>query len=54
MDLNIYQNLYKGKLSKEELLEVESNLVGFLELLIEIDRELKNNDRHNSTNNSER
>jgi len=39
MDLNIYQQLYEEKLTKEELLEANSNLTGFIQLLIEIDKE---------------
>ena len=54
MDLDIYEKLYKRNLTKEELLEVNSNLTGFIELLIEIDRQQKRNDRHNSINNSKR
>ena len=44
MDLNNYQKLYKEKLTKEESLEANSNLVGLIKLLIEIDKEQKNND----------
>ena len=54
MNLNIYQKLYKKNLTHEELLEANSNLIGFIELLIEIDREQKKNDRYNSVNNSKR
>jgi len=54
MDLNIYEKLYKRKLTKEELLETNSNLIGFIELLIEIDKEKKRDDRYNSVNNSKR
>ncbi|HHX67080.1 MAG TPA: hypothetical protein GX708_03365 [Gallicola sp.] len=48
MDPNIYKKLYKRKLSKEEVFEATSNLAGFFELLIEIDKELKRNDRYSS------
>ena len=44
MDINNYENLYKRNLSKEELLEANSNLIGFIELLIEIDKENKKDD----------
>ena len=54
MDHNIYQKLYKKELKKEEILEIENNLFGFFELLIEINKELKKDDRHNSTNNSKK
>jgi hypothetical protein len=54
MDLNIYQQLYKEKLTREELLEANSNLIGFIELLIEIDKEQKKDDRYNSVNNPKR
>ncbi len=52
MDHNIYQKLYKKELKKEEVFEIENNLYGFFELLIEIDKEQKKNDRYNSVNNS--
>jgi len=54
MDLNIYKQLYKEKLTKEEILEANSNLIGFIELLIQIDKEQKRDDRYNSVNNSKR
>ncbi|MGB3346452.1 MAG: hypothetical protein WBA71_04275 [Candidatus Humimicrobiia bacterium] len=54
MDHNIYQKLYKKELKKEEIFEIENNLFGFFELLIEINKELKKDDRHNSTNNSKK
>ncbi|GAH46225.1 unnamed protein product [marine sediment metagenome] len=54
MDQNIYQKLYKKELNNEEILEIENNLFGFFELLIEIYKELKKDDRHNSTNNSKK
>lgn len=50
----MYEKLYKRNLTKEESLEANSNLIGFIELLIEIDKEQKNNDRYNSINNSKR
>ncbi len=40
-----------GQVQEEE---ATSNLLGFIELLIEIDKEQKNDDRHNSINNSKR
>ena len=54
MDLNTYQKLYKRNLTKEELLEANSNLIGFIELLIEINKEQKRDDRYNSVKNSKR
>jgi len=54
MNHNIYQKLYKKELKKEEILEIENNLFGFFELLIEIYKELKKDDRYNSTNNSKK
>lgn len=54
MDLNIYKKLYKKNLTQAELQEANSNLIGFMELLIEIDKEQKKDDRHNSANNSRR
>ena len=42
-----------GQVQEEEV-EATSNLHGFIELLIEIDKEQKNDDRHNSINNSKR
>jgi len=54
MDINIYQKLYKRELTKEELFEANNNLIGFFELLIEINKEQKKNDRYNSINNSKR
>lgn len=54
MDLNICQKLYKKKLTEKELFEANSNLIGFLELLIEIDKEQKKDDRYNSVNNSKK
>ena len=54
MDLDIYQKLYKRKLTEEELFEANSNLIGFFELLIEIDNDLKEDDRYNSVNNSKK
>ncbi len=54
MDHNIYQKLYKKELKKEEKFEIENNLFGFFELLIEINKELEKDDRHNSTNNSKK
>jgi len=39
---------------KEELFEANSNLIGFVELLIEIDKEQKKDDRYDSVNNSKR
>ena len=44
MDLNIYEKLYNRNLTKEELLEADGNLIGFIELLIEIDKEQKKDD----------
>jgi len=41
MNKNIYKKLYKKEPTEEEIFEMESNLVGFFELLIEIDKELK-------------
>lgn len=49
MDPNVLQKLYKRELSKEEQFEATNNLAGFLELLIEIDKELKRDDRYSST-----
>lgn len=54
MDLNIYKKLYKRNLTKEELFDVNNNLLGFINLLIEIDYEKNKDDRHDSSNNSER
>ncbi len=54
MDLNYYEKLYKRKLNKKELLEANSNLTGFIQLLIEIEKEQKRDDRYNSINNSKR
>lgn len=45
MDLNIYKKLYKKNLTQVELQEANSNLIGFIELLIEIDKEQKRDDR---------
>jgi hypothetical protein len=39
--LNPFEKLYKKKLSSDEQEEAESNLYGFLSLLIEMDREQK-------------
>jgi len=52
MDCNIYQKLYKKELTKEEILEANGNLMGFIELLMQIDKEQRRNDRHNSVKNS--
>lgn len=54
MDLSTYQKLYKRELTKEELLEINSNLTGFIEILIEIDKEQKKDDRYHSIDNSKR
>ena len=54
MNHSIYQKLYKKELKKEEIFEIENNLFGFFELLIEIYKERKKDDRHNSTNNSKK
>ncbi len=51
MNPETYKKLYKRELDKEEIFEATSNLVGFFELLIEIGKELKKNDRYNSVNN---
>jgi len=39
--LNAFEELYKKKLSDDELEEMKSNFFGFMELLIEIDQEQK-------------
>ena len=54
MDLSNLEKLYKRKLTDKELLEINQNLIGFFELLIEIDSEKKKNDRHDSPDNSKR
>jgi len=54
MNKNIYKKLYKKEPNKEEIFEMESNLTGFFELLIEIDKDLKKDDRYNSVNNSKK
>ena len=38
---NPFEKLYKKKLSSDEQEEIKHNLYGYLELLIEIDREQK-------------
>lgn len=49
MNPKTYKKLYKRELTKEEVFEATNNLVGFFELLIEIDKELKEDDRYSST-----
>lgn len=54
MDNDIYNKLYKRQLLSEEVYEANKNLIGFFELLIEIDKELKRDDRYNSVNYSKK
>lgn len=54
MDLKIFEKLYKRNLKTNEAYEIDQNLLGFFNLLIEIDKENKINDRHNSSNNPKR
>lgn len=42
------QKLYGGALSRDELSEAKNNLVGFFELLIEIDQENKKKSNENN------
>jgi len=39
--LNAFEELYKKKLTSDEIEEMKSNFFGFMELLIEIDQEQK-------------
>jgi hypothetical protein len=39
--LNAFEELYRKKLTPDELEEMRHNLFGYLELLLEIDRERK-------------
>ena len=50
---NSFEQLYKRNLTEFEINEMKQNLFGFLDLLIEIDKEQKN-DRYNSINDSKR
>jgi len=52
MDHDIYNKLYKRQLLPEEIREANQNLIGFFELLIEIDKEHNKNDRYYSTDDS--
>jgi len=51
---NVFEKLYKQELTEHEKTSIEHNLLGFLELLIEIDKEQNKDDRYNSVNNSKR
>ena len=51
---NSFERLYKRNLNEPEINEMKQNLIGFFELLIEIDLEQKKNDRYNCTENSKR
>jgi len=51
---NSFEQLYKRNLTEFEINEMKQNLFGFLDLLIEIDKEQKKDDRYNSVNNSKR
>lgn len=39
--LNPFEKLYKRKLSDDELAEIRHNLFGYMDLLLEMDREQK-------------
>jgi len=54
MDLKIFEKLYKKDLKTSEAYEINSNLLGFINLLIEIDDEKNKDDRHNSSNDSKK
>jgi len=54
MDLKIFDQLYKKKLETNEAFEISQNLLGFINLLIDIDKENKTNDRYNSSNDSKK
>jgi hypothetical protein len=51
---NAFEKLYKQELTEYEKANIKNNLFGFLELLIEIDKEQKEDDRYNSVNNSKK
>ncbi|MCL4386308.1 MAG: hypothetical protein M1479_07055 [Actinobacteria bacterium] len=54
MNLSNLEKLYKRKLTKKELFEINNNLLGLINLLIEIDDEKNKDDRYNSSDNSKR
>ena len=43
--LDSYEKLYKRKLSEDEKAEMRYNLVGFFELLLEIEKESKKREK---------